>query len=86
MTIYLKSKSSKFEYKLQCEKYCEYYVQGVKYLRVELRLLIELHGEGQGVEHDGHEHRVLAHGGGGEGPQLVLNRVLRNIAPHRLGI
>ena len=86
MVTNLKSKSSKFEYKLQREKYGENYVQSVEYLRVQLGLLVELHGQGESVEHDGHEDGVLAHGGGGEGPQLILYRVLRNITPHWLGI
>lgn len=35
-----------------------------------LWLLVVLHGEGERVEHDGGEHRVLAHRRGREGPQL----------------
>ena len=34
-----------------------------------LFLSVELHGEGRRVEQDGHEHTVLAEGGGGKRPQ-----------------
>lgn len=39
-----------------------------------LGLLVELHGQTERVEHDGHEYRVLAQGGRGEGPQLIDER------------
>ena len=44
-----------------------------------LGLLIVLHGQGEGVEHDGGEDGVLASGRGCEGPQLVLDWVLRDV-------
>ena len=55
-------------------------------MSVEERLVMELHGEGEGVEHDGHEHGVLADGGGGEGPEFVLERILGDVSSHRLGV
>ena len=41
-----------------------------------LWLLVVLHGEGEGVEHDGGEHGVLAHRRGGERPQLQQCRFI----------
>ena len=55
-------------------------------MSVEERLIMELHGEGEGVEHDGHEHRVLADGRRGECPQLVLKWIFWNVPPDWLGI
>ena len=48
--------------------------------------MVELHGEGEGVEHDRHEDSVLAKGAGGERPQLVLDRVLGDVSPDWLSI
>ena len=83
---HLKSKSSKFEDELKSEEDGEDDVEAVQHLGVGSRLVVVLHGEGQGVEHDRHEHRVLAHRRRGKGPQFVLQRVLRDVAPHRLGV
>ena len=39
----------------------------------------------EGVDEDHGEDGVLEGGRGDEGPELVLHRVLRDVAPHRLG-
>ena len=49
-------------------------------------MLVVLHGQGEGVEHDGGEDGVLAGRGGGEGPELVLDRVLGDVTSHRFGV
>ena len=51
-----------------------------------LGLLVVFHGKGEGIEHDGSKDGVLAGRGSGKGPQLVLDRVLRDVAPHWLCI
>ena len=51
-----------------------------------LGLLVVFHGKGKGIEHDGSKDGVLAGRRRGEGPQLVLDRVLRDVAPHWLRI
>ena len=49
-------------------------------------MLVVLHGQGEGVEHDGGEDGVLAGRGGGEGPELVLDRVLGDVTSHRFRV
>ena len=51
-----------------------------------LGLLIVLHGQGERVEHDGGEDGVLASWRRCEGPQLVLDRVLRDVTSDRLRV
>jgi hypothetical protein len=48
-------------------------------------LVVELHREGCSVEQNGHEHGVFTEGRGGKRPQSVLERILWNVSPNRLG-
>ena len=48
--------------------------------------MVELHGEGGGVEQDRDEDRVLAEGRGGEAPQPVLQWMLWNVSSNWLGV
>ena len=48
--------------------------------------MVELHSERGGVEQDGGKDGVFTEGGRGKRPQSVLERVLWNVPPDRLGI
>jgi hypothetical protein len=51
-TLYLESECTEFKDKLHGEEDCEDDVEDVQELGVQLRLLIELHGQGQRVDED----------------------------------
>ena len=48
--------------------------------------MVELHSERGGVEQDGGKDGVFTEGRGGKRPQAILERVLWNVSPDRLGI
>ena len=48
--------------------------------------MVELHCERGGVEQDGGKDGVFTEGRGGKRPQAILERVLWNVSPDRLGI
>ena len=54
------------------EEDSENYIEAVKDPGVCVRLVVELEGQGQSVEHDRDKHRVLTDGGGGKSPKFVL--------------
>ena len=83
---YLKSERPELEYKLEGKEHCEYDVEDVQEGRVSLRLPVELHGQAEGVDQDHGEDRVLKHGRRHERPQLVLDRILRNVPTDGFGI
>lgn len=58
-TTYLKSKGSQFKNEFQ-SKYCsENHIQCIQHLAVRLGLVVVLHGERYGVNHDENEDRVF---------------------------
>ena len=48
--------------------------------------MVELHSEGGCVEQDCGKDGVFTEGRGGKRPQAILERVLWNVSPDRLGI
>ena len=48
--------------------------------------MVELHSERGRVEQDGGKDGVFTEGRGGKRPQAILERVLWNVSPDRLGI
>ena len=86
IALYLEPESAELEDELHGEEHGEDDVEHVEEGRVALGLAVELHGQAERVDQDHGEDRVLEDGRGDEGPQLVLNRVLGDVAPHRLGV
>ena len=82
---HLEPEGGELQEELQREEDGEDDVEDVEEVGVALRLAVELHGETEGVDEDHGEDGVLERRRGHEGPQLVLHRVLRDVAPHRLG-
>ena len=85
LRAHLESERGELQEELEREEDCEDDVEDVEEVGVALRLAVELHGETEGVDEDHGEDGVLERRRGHEGPQLVLHRVLRDVAPHRLG-
>ena len=83
---YLKSKGTKFEDALNKEEVCKDLVENIQKVGVGCGLVVELHGEGGGVEQDGDEDGVFAEWRGGKGPQAVLNWILWNVSSYWLGV
>ena len=53
---------------------------------VNLWLPSELHGQRDGIEHDEHKDGILKGLGCDKPPDLVLEAVLGDVTPHRLGL
>lgn len=81
---YLKPKGSQFKYKLQSKNSSEYHIEHVQSLAVLGGLVVVLHGEGDGIDHDKHEDGILEWLRRDEPPHFVLDAVLRDIPAHIL--
>ena len=82
---HLESERRQLQKELEREEDGEDDVEDVEEVGVALGLPVELHGEAEGVDEDHGEDRVLEGRRRDERPQLVLHRVLRDVAPHGLG-
>ena len=80
------AKIATLEDELADEEECEDEVEAVEEVGVPLWLVVDAHGEGDCVEDDGEEHRVLAQRRRREGPELVLDRVLGDVELDGAGV
>ena len=83
---YLEPECPKLEDAFDEEEVGEEQVEHVQEVRVGGGLVVELHSERGGVEQDGGKDGVFTEGRGGKRPQAILERVLWNVSPDRLGI
>ena len=83
---YLEPECPKLEDAFNEEEVGEEQVEHIQEVGVCGGLMVELHSEGGCVEQDGGKDGVFTEGRGGKRPQSVLERVLWNVSPDRLGI
>lgn len=82
----LEPESTKFEDKLHGKEDGEDDVQDVEESRVARWLAIKLHCQAERVDQNHGKDGVLEERRGDKGPELVLDRVLGNVASHWLSI
>ena len=85
-STHLKPKRHQLEHTLYGEGRREDEIQHVQGLGVLVRLVVEAHGERDGVAEDEDEDEVLEGLGGDEPPYPVLEPVFGDVAPHRAGL
>lgn len=80
----LEAKGGELEDELEGEDGGEDHVETVEEVGVRRRLLVELHRQRHGIDHDERKYRVLERLRRDEPPDLVLYAMLRNVTPYRL--
>ena len=83
---YLEPECPKLQYTFNEEEVGEEQVEHIQEVCVCGGLMVELHSQGGCVEQDGGKDGVFTEGGRGKRPQSVLEWVLWNVSPDRLGI
>jgi len=82
---YFESISGQFQDELHGEHGGEDHVQNVQSVRVNLRLAVEFHGQGDGVGQDEREEEILERLRSDQPPDLVLEPLLGDVAAERFG-
>lgn len=81
--VYLKPKSRQLKYKLQRKYGSKDQIQIVEHCRVLFRLLVELHGQSNRIDHNQYKNRVLEWLRGHEPPHFILDSMFWNVPSNR---